>query len=518
MRVRGPVPALRLSALAALLSGVGACSAGALAPVLASTDANATKLETVSTLGVNRVADLERLLEARRAGAPFAPQEVEVLDAFDAGLPITSLEADIVLSRALYEVTIAGRPATATDRALLAAYRAHWITDAREVLARNAQLNADANTPAFAIPDGSREWQVYSDPVLFNQLSSAAQRRLEGRFGYRGRARVGRGILAPWSSVPASVESAPPNTLVNNIGLDVTVHDTQSGTALVLGSGNTVLCSFNDSGSIDAGSHFTGIARSANGGASWLDQGTLPDDANGDGGDPVLARNNVSGTIVLATLGYQNLASLPTFRSLNDGVSYLSQVDGGGGGGFDDKEWLTCDNTPGAGQGTFYLIYRDFGMPGGMSLTRSFDNGATWSGRVLPSANTGNVGWVVVGADHAVYCFWLETGNQIVFRKSINQGLSFGAPTVVTTLNTPGVNGALGLSGGFRTNACIQVVAHPTDPNQLYMVWNDKEPDPSPDKANVYFSQTSNGGASWSSPVQVNTDAGNDNWQPVLAR
>jgi subtilisin-like proprotein convertase family protein len=310
----------------------------------------------------------------------------------------------------------------------------------------------------------------------------------------------------------------PPNTLVNNRTADATAQDTQSETTLVLGSGSTVLSSFNDSGS-NAGSapHFTGTARSIDGGTTWTDQGILPNDANGDAGDPVYARNNTTGTVILATLGFNSGATLPTFRSTNDGSTYLSQVDGDGGGTSNDKEWLTCDNYAGTGNGNFYMFYRDFGSGGGMSFTRSTDGGATWSSRILLASASGQGAWVVVGADHAVYCFWLS-GTSLVMRKSTDLGLTFGAQTTVQTIRSTGVNGDLGLGGGFRSNTFPQVVANPTDANQLYMVWDDKGISPSTDKANVYFSQSTNAGTSWSAPVQVNVDAGtNDNWQPVIA-
>ena len=215
---------------------------------------------------------------------------------------------------------------------------------------------------------------------------------------------------------------------------------------------------------------------------AWLDQGTLPNDANGDAGDPVLARNNSTGTIILATLGFSNANTLPTFRSNNDGASYLSQVDGDGGGTDNDKEWLACDNFVGSGQGNFYMFYRDFGIgTGGMSFTRSTDDGATWSARQVLASNVGQGAWVTVAANHDVYAFWLIGGGgapvQQVFRKSTDQGTTFGAQTTVATLRTTGINGDLGLNGGFRTNAFVQVVAHPTDPNQLYVVWNDKNID-----------------------------------------
>ncbi|MEP6601430.1 MAG: hypothetical protein ABJB49_06410, partial [Nitrospirota bacterium] len=466
------------------------------------------------TLDESRAATLNKLIAGRASGVPFAIQEIEVLDAFEAGLSIASIEADVVISRAVYDAYVAGNQLSEKQRDVLGRYRVYNNEHARDLVARNAQLNADhPEAKGTSSPDDSRDWELYSDPELFNQLSSGFQNRLERIYGHKGRVHaVSRSADLP------TTPTVLPNTLVNNPAADGTAQDTQSETTLVLGAAGTIISSFNDSGSNTSGSFFTGIARSTNLGDTWTDQGTLPAGGVGDAGDPVLARNNTTGTIILATLGFNSAASLPIYRSTNDGISYFAQVDGDGGGTSNDKEWLACDNFAGAGQGNFYMFYRDFGGGGGMSFTRSTDGGATWSARQILASASGQGAWVTVGADHTVYGFWLATGNNLVFKKSTDQGVTFGAQTPLTTLRTTGVNGGLGLGGGFRTNAFMQVVAHPTVATQLYAIWNDKGISPSTDKANIYFSQTTNGGTSWSAPIQVNTDAGtNDQWQPVIA-
>lgn len=459
---------------------------------------------------------LDKLSVARRGGEPFAIQESEILDAWEAGLPVAGIEAEILASRAIYDVYVAGRrTARQVENDLVGRWRSYLGQHALDLQARNLRLNQDLGQQVQP-PDGSREWELYSDPALFNQIDGY-QRRLERLYGRKGRARRGaRAGEAETGELP-DVALALPNTLVNNPAADTTAQDTQSETAIVLGAGTNILSAFNDSGSnVGGAAHFTGVARSTDGGTAFTDNGAPPNSGTGDAGDPVLARSASTGTAILATLGFNSSAALQTFRSTDNGATFLAPVDADGGGTNNDKEWIVADNFAGAGQGNFYLFYRDFGGGGGMSFTRSTDDGATWSARQLLAAGSGQGAWLAVGADHTVYAFWLS-GTSIVLRKSTDRGLTFGAQSTVTTLRTAGVNGDLGLGGGFRTNAFPQVVANPAAASQLYMTWNDKAI-AGPDKANVYFSQSTDGGTTWSAPLQVNTDAGtNDNFMPCLA-
>ena len=104
--------------------------------------------------------------------------------------------------------------------------------------------------------------------------------------------------------------AALPNVLVNNPAADATNRDTQLETSLVLGAGNTIFSAYVDSGSWDgvaggANDHFIGLSTSLDGGATWMDLGTLPATIKGDGVNPVLARGqgvgSLADTIYLAT-------------------------------------------------------------------------------------------------------------------------------------------------------------------------------------------------------------------------
>lgn len=322
------------------------------------------------------------------------------------------------------------------------------------------------------------------------------------------------------------------NVLVNSTTADTTAQDTQSETAIVLGSGSNIVAAFNDSESNVGGvNQFTGFAQSTNGGSSFTDKGSLPASTAGDAGDPSLARNTANGTVYLSTLAFSNSNVVQVFRSTTDGASFGAPVNGAPGFSSShtlDKDWITVDNASGAGQGNVYLTFTDFGSFGsvdnGISLTSSTDGGTTWSSPVPVTGSNTQGSWVTTGPDHAVYVAYLDgstTPERIRLAKSTNQGASFTTIGTIATLTTTGSDGDLGLTDAsgqaVRTNAFAQVVVNPTNANILYSVYNDVGVKAG-DKADIFFTESTNGGSTWSAPVKLNDDTTtNDQWQPGLA-
>ena len=310
----------------------------------------------------------------------------------------------------------------------------------------------------------------------------------------------------------------------NNAGSTGTAFFTQSETTLVA-FGNTVVAGFNDSGSNSGGTNkFTGFSRSIDGGVTFTDGGVLPTNPSGDAGDPVMARNNTNGRIFFATLQFSG-SSIDVFHSDDNGLTWSLPVSGAPGKtGAQDKEWITVDNFPGAGNGNVYLIERDFGAGAGIFFFRSTDNGNTFG----PSGGTSIVGgnqgaFVAVGPDHSVYAFWWSPGTLFV-RKSTDQGVSFGAPVTVASGLVGGTNGDLGLTGtrqgtatpsGFRSSEFPHAAINPVN-GHVYAVYANKGA--GTDKADVFLVRSTDGGATFGAPIKVNDDATTtDQWQPTLA-
>jgi hypothetical protein len=185
---------------------------------------------------------------------------------------------------------------------------------------------------------------------------------------------------------------------------------------------------------------WAGYSKSANGGATFADQGSL----NHNLGDPVLARSSKTGTIFLSTIGLDSQSVNPAppppllavgeervnvFRSTNNGAAFQDPVNGMPGFvanlDYMDKPWIAVDNFPGPGYGNVYLVtdHAQQLVPGGpvtydMLLTRSTDDGLTWGpngGTLLTSSSESGDFMgpnVTVGPDHAVYVFWWEYGKE----------------------------------------------------------------------------------------------------------
>jgi hypothetical protein len=335
----------------------------------------------------------------------------------------------------------------------------------------------------------------------------------------------------------------PTNVLVNDPTEDGLFYsqNTQSETTLVLGANNTVVVGFNDSGLYDGSinAHFTGYSVSTDGGASFSDQLALPPSTDGDVGDPSLARDAVTGRIYFATLDLASAFGTASpgvyvFHSDDNGNTFQTPVKVGVGlesspYAFYDKDWITVDNAAGAGQGTVYLVFRDFGYnDNGIFLTRSTDQGNTWSKPVaIAAAGAGNVqgAWVTTGPNHEVYVFWLdETGSRdaIEVRTSTNLGATFSPAVTVVRQHTQsvGYNGDLLLTDAygnyFRSNTFPEAVVNPVT-GAIYVTYDDKGLLAN-DKGDVFFTQSTDGGQTWSAPIRVNDDTtANDQWQPAIA-
>src|SRR5204862_3747923 len=91
----------------ALLAIASCLSFSGNAPSLAQQNQQA-RISDDSILNKNTIDDwravrLRELMVERASGVPFAMHEIEILDAFEAGLLISRIEADAVIARVIYD-------------------------------------------------------------------------------------------------------------------------------------------------------------------------------------------------------------------------------------------------------------------------------------------------------------------------------------------------------------------------------------------------------------------------------
>jgi hypothetical protein len=312
------------------------------------------------------------------------------------------------------------------------------------------------------------------------------------------------------------------NVPVNNPAEDIVLPQgfgriTQSETSTAVANDGTIISVFNDTeetfGNIlTQFEHGTGYAYSTDGGKTFTDADRLPESDGGDLGDPILAVNNATGHVYLTTIASPLFTTnaVQFFTSTDNGRTFGTPVNAFPNLPFNDfldKPWMTVDNSEGGGNGTVYVTATDFGDTSvRLLVSESKNDGADWRQQQLAEGNVQGSN-VVVAANHKAYAFWWD-GNQaterIMMKKSDNKGEFGSSSTTVATLNTTGEDGSLGLD--FRTNAFPQAAVNPDDPNTVYVVYSDKGQAPG-DRGDIFFTQSNNGGKTWTKPVKLNDDS-----------
>ena len=279
-----------------------------------------------------------------------------------------------------------------------------------------------------------------------------------------------------------------------------------------------------DQNYIAAGSNLRFYYVSSNGGLTW--QETIMDSPLGVWGDPVVIYDP------LGNLFYGHLSDPPSpghwidrivvQKSTNNGTTW----NDGAGIGYSpspkaqDKEWLIADFTNSPYQNNIYVSWTEFDSYGSSSssdssrilFSRSTDHGETWAipikisdvgGDCIDSDNTTEGAVPAVGPNGEVYVSWAGPLG-IMFDKSTDGGVTFGTDIFVTDqpggwdYDVPGINRC----NGLPVTVCD--ISSSQYSGNIYINWTDQRN--GLDNTDVFVIKSTDGGATWGTPVKVNDD------------
>ena len=361
-----------------------------------------------------------------------------------------------------------------------------------------------------------------------DDLSTATRHLLCNRFGLspNGGAVPHDRLRLIALSATATADDPPPNIRVNDPGEDTAAGDrtTQNRPTLVV-NGLSVLVAFNDS---TLPSTFAGLARSTDGGTTFVDTGEL---AGSQRGNPVLATDG-AGNVYYSTMvdmdGFYHPA-IAVARSTDGGTTFGAPVVVSTTATLADhnatNEWLIADR----GSGNLYLTWTDFvvvtsGSESGQILfARSLDKGATWSAPLALSRLWPGEGFdqavPAVAPDGTLYVTWVDIeAREILVARSDDAGVSFLNPTVdggpVQTIQIFMQGEPDNLVHSIsRTDIAVD------GDGTVYIVYAATDPTkPQGDLADVFLVRSTDRGRTWSVPLQINDDATTNNqWMPCVA-
>jgi len=266
-----------------------------------------------------------------------------------------------------------------------------------------------------------------------------------------------------------------------------------------------------------------GHAATFDGGRTWVAETLFVEPTynwDSDPGMTVDASGNFF-AIILSFNSTSQPNGLYVLESTNKGLTWSTPrtVINGVSNVFEDKELIACDRTTSPYRGYLYVAWArfiNFSTPA-VYFTRSTNKGFNWSTPIQISDTQGSLQWPVpaVGINGEVYVAWV-TNNSIRFDRSTNGGTTWDTDRTVQSVASMNRY----LKGGqiltFSYPAIDADITGGPYNGYIYIAYMDNGPDGYPD---LFFTRSTNGGQTWSTKVRINDDTpGNqiDQFHPWL--
>ncbi len=244
-----------------------------------------------------------------------------------------------------------------------------------------------------------------------------------------------------------------------------------------------------------------GVGVSLDGGTTWTDFLVRPPAQNQSSveGDPMTAYDNRTGTLWVGAISFASNGGLYVAKKIQGSNNFEPSVQIGQQS-FADKCWMAAGPAPGNPNATMvYIAYNE-------GLWRSADMGQTWQGPVNIGFGIGFLPRIAPNGD--LFVSWWDFGNGHWVRKSTDGGLTFkSAVKAATRLDVWGTQDGSRFPGTFRSPSMNTMAIDPND-GTMYIVYSDTTDNQSNGKnVDLYFTKSTDGGNSWSTPVVINQDA-----------
>ena len=245
-----------------------------------------------------------------------------------------------------------------------------------------------------------------------------------------------------------------------------------------------------------------GVGYSDDGGRSWTFPGVLEPGIFRS--DPVLDFDAEGNFYYNSLTNEGGGFSCQVFRSVDGGVTWGEPIWAWGG----DKQWMVIDRTGGIGHGNIYANWTVFFSICDGQFTRSYNGGDSY----LPCIDVPGIpqwGTLAIGPDGELYI----AGGEFNVAKSSTLQDPLHPPQFdfVTPVN---LNGSIGFGldpnpGGLSGQAWVATdVSDGPMRGNVYLLSSVNPPGSDP--LDVSFARSTDGGVTWSDPVRVNDDPGNN--------